>query len=320
MMIYEAFLETVKTSIQSRLGEEFTVNTRPVPKNNGLFLDGLCIIRKSKPLSPVIYINPYYIAYQSGMSMEEILYDITALLTIGQLPDSIQLDSLTDVGALTNRIVFHLVNSPANKELLGEIPHIDFPDLELSLIFYLFLEDSKEGRMNALIRNSHRNAWRLTTEDLYKRALENTPKIFPPMIRSIQEVMEDITEKTKGEFKNEEDLSEQQESPSVLLHVLSNPSCIDGACCLMYPDVLKNFATEKGTDIVILPSSIHEVLLAPYHETISYAEMSMTILRINHHDVPLEEQLSNIIYCYSRKEDRITVAFNPCVPIGTGNP
>ena len=52
-------------------------------------------------------------------------------------------------------------------------------------------------------------------------------------------------------------------------YVLTNIQGINGAVCLLYPQVLKNFAEEAGRDIIILPSSIHEVLLLPDNGDIS---------------------------------------------------
>ena len=36
---------------------------------------------------------------------------------------------------------------------------------------------------------------------------------------------------------------------------------INGAACMLYPGVIAGFAEERRKDIIILPSSVHEVLL-----------------------------------------------------------
>ena len=64
-------------------------------------------------------------------------------------------------------------------------------------------------------------------------------------------------------------------------------------------------------DILILPSSIHEVLLLPDDELVSYNDLAHLVTFINQTEVP-EDRLSNQVYLYSRKEDRITtVSFGP---------
>ena len=61
-------------------------------------------------------------------------------------------------------------------------------------------------------------------------------------------------------------------------------------------------------DLIILPSSIHEVLLLPDDGDISYAEMSRLVTHINRSEVPKEDRLSNQVYLYSRNTGDITMA------------
>ena len=60
--------------------------------------------------------------------------------------------------------------------------------------------------------------------------------------------------------------------------------------------------------MIILPSSIHEVLLLPDDGDISYAEMSRLVTHINRAEVPEEDRLSNQVYLYSRNTGDITMA------------
>ena len=59
-MIYEAFLETVTNKLQEALGDAYQFTLRPLPKNNGVTLDGLTIQSPGSPVAPTIYLNPYY--------------------------------------------------------------------------------------------------------------------------------------------------------------------------------------------------------------------------------------------------------------------
>ena len=73
-------------------------------------------------------------------------------------------------------------------------------------------------------------------------------------------------------------------------------------------------------DLIILPSSIHEVLLIPHSNHISYEELAETVFTINQEEVPQEDRLSNHIYYYSRSKNHLSVAFTSSFPIGTMNP
>lgn len=97
-----------------------------------------------------------------------------------------------------------------------------------------------------------------------------------------------------------EDIVETEALPSVALYVLTNSRGINGAACMLYPHVLKEFAESLGEDLIILPSSIHEVLLTPSSVSLPPEELNEMVQAINQSDVPAEDRLSDHIYYFSR--------------------
>ena len=89
------------------------------------------------------------------------------------------------------------------------------------------------------------------------------------------------------------------------LHVLTNRRGIYGASCMLYRDIIKDFADQEETDVIILPSSIHEVLLFPDHLMFDYAFLCRTVQEINREDVSEEDVLSDRIYIFSRETGTI---------------
>lgn len=89
------------------------------------------------------------------------------------------------------------------------------------------------------------------------------------------------------------------------LHVLTNRRGIYGASCMLYRDIIKDFADQEGADVIILPSSIHEVLLFPDHLMFDHAFLCRTVQEINREDVPKEDVLSDRIYIFSRETGTI---------------
>ena len=89
------------------------------------------------------------------------------------------------------------------------------------------------------------------------------------------------------------------------LHVLTNRRGIYGASCMLYRDIIKDFADQEGADVIILPSSIHEVLLFPDHLMFDHAFLCRTVQEINQEDVPKEDVLSDRIYIFSRETGTI---------------
>ena len=95
------------------------------------------------------------------------------------------------------------------------------------------------------------------------------------------------------------------------LSILTNTSGIFGASAMLYPGVLKEFSKKIGHDLIILPSSVHEVLLLPYDSTYSFQEMADMVTDVNEKCVPVEEQLSNQVYYYSSTQDSIFLGGDP---------
>ncbi len=315
-MVYEAFLKTIVTRLQQEFGEEYEITVRKIPKNNGVTLDGLCIHRADFSMSPTIYLNSYYIHYQDGLSMESVIQDILRLYHNTSLPASITQENLTDFEYLKPRIMFKLIHADSNEQLLTQIPHI--PYLDLAIIFYLHLDRSASGQMTALIYKEHLVRWNIKLKDLWHFALMNTPLNFPAEIRSMSELLKEIAQKNLGDEYDEESIEailedEEQVSP---LYVLTNQFGLNGACCMLYRSILKDFAESIGTDLIILPSSIHEVLITPNNPGASYEELSNMVTTINQAEVPPEDQLSNQVYLYTRADDRIRIVSHAPTLVG----
>ena len=116
-----------------------------------------------------------------------------------------------------------------------------------------------------------------------------------------------IEEMNRGLNPHFQETHPKPETPAPF-YVLSNRSGINGAACILYEDVLKNFADGVEKNLIILPSSIHEVLLLPDDGDISYEEMSRLVTHINRSEVPEEDRLSNQVYLYSRETGEVTMA------------
>ncbi len=306
-MSYAKFLETVRQALKKRLGNNQELFVRPVPKNNGVLLDGLSICTPGSLLAPTVYLNPYYEQYQNGMSIREICEDILNLFCCTPSSGQIREDNVNDFEAMKSRIMMRLIHSDSNRKLLLDVPHVTY--LDLSIVFYLFLERNAAGQITALVHNDFMEKWQVDEKTLFRMALINTPSIYPAQIRSMTEILKDIARQNLGRNYDEEYLDqllgeEEYYSP---LYVLSNQTGVYGACCMLYKDTLKNFADSLGNDLLIIPSSIHEVLLTPNENGLSYEYLNSMVININRSEVPAEDQLSNHIYLYTRADDRIRI-------------
>lgn len=308
-MQYEHFLENIRLTVQEQLGTPYQVELHRFLKNNGTQYDGLSILTPESPVSPAIYLNAYYEEAEKGLPLSLIAEQI--LLLYEEHPTIPgEWEQIRDFEAVKPRIVYKLINEKENSLLLSEIPHFSYHDL--AIVFYIIISENDTGQMTSLVRNEHMMLWQISPDLLWELAKDNTPRLLPPRITSIESALASFGV-----------LSAEFETPSsgspISLYVLSNQNGISGAACILYPDVLKNFAARENDDVIILPSSIHEVLLTPFKKAFSYEDLNEMVLLINQSDVPPEDRLSNHVYLYSKDQDCVLDPVSP-VPPGTMNP
>ena len=71
-MDYALFLQLVTKGLEQRLGEDYIVTLRSIPKNNGVTRDGISVCHKHDQVAPTIYLNDFYQEMKNGRPMEDI--------------------------------------------------------------------------------------------------------------------------------------------------------------------------------------------------------------------------------------------------------
>ncbi len=294
-MNFEEFKEAVREKVNDAIGTNCKVLLNDVTKNNGVVLCGLTVQSAESNLSPTIYLNRYYTAFEDGRcGLEEIADDVLRVYMENKIDRSIDASIFTDYSRCRNTLAYKLINTEKNKELLKCIPHMEF--LDLSIVFESILPGEYEGRASILIRNEHLRAWGITQDRLSEDAFHNAPLVNKYALSSLEDALRDILMMAKPSDNH------------IPLFILSNERHANGAACMLYPEVLKNFSEKIGRNIYIIPSSVHEVLLMPETDYM-YAKFIREMVReVNDTTVDAEEILSYSVYFYNRSTDEITMS------------
>ena len=308
MINFQLFIKKVKSDIEERFRDGVTLRVEKILKNNGIKETGLIMQVNGEVSGLAFYLEPCYEQYKEGlMSMKEIEDEIYDMFNTFESPDY-PVDSLKDFDTLKDKIFYKLVSYERNPELLKHVPYVAY--LDLAIVFYVLIDRDKKGQSIALIHYSEMKVWKTDVEILYMLAKVNTPKLFPPSIEHMDKVMQRIVRENRGEQNQDKILFGLFSNP---LYVLSNESGVNGAAVILYEGVLKSFADIVGSDIVILPSSIHETLLIPYKEELNIEGIREMVRHINRAEVPESDILSDSVYMYDRDRDKIylTAESNP---------
>ena len=79
---------------------------------------------------------------------------------------------------------------------------------------------------------------------------------------------------------------------------------------MLYPGLLQSIAEATRSSFYILPSSIHEVLLIKEDNSMDARELQSMVMDINQSEVAPHEVLSNQVYFYDGKEQKISLALS----------
>ena len=302
-MEFSSFTTLVREEVEKRAGEQYTVRINDVRKNNGVILSGLTMMEDDSNISPTIYLNHYYEDYEDGRTtLTNVVNDVMDHYNRNKVNRSVDMRQFLNYESVKKGIVYKLVNTAKNKELLEDVPHVEF--LDLSVVFQYLIQNEHFGTASILIHNAHLKLWDVSVEDLYQVADANTQRLQGYELRSMIDAIRDLLEMDAiGEAADIEYMEEHADN--VPMYVLSNKNRVGGASCILYDGLLADFATAIGGSFYVIPSSIHEVLLLPADNKDEQEEIKAMIKEINDTQVRTEEILSDSLYFFDKEEGQL---------------
>lgn len=150
-------------------------------------------------------------------------------------------------------------------DFLNDTPH---EHIEGGLAGYVALVDRNT---KITVNNGLLETWKISKEQLFKDALENTMKRRPMELTSLFEF---LTRQLPEAFDLNETPSDE------FMWIASNREKNYGASVIMFPDFLDKIKTIFGDDFVIIPSSVHELIILKNNKCIKeQLEMHRNIQR-----------------------------------------
>ena len=310
-MNYIEFVNAVKEKLTQKLGGGVKVSVYTTTKNNATERTGLILETPWVNISPTIYLEEFYSLYGEGKKMEWIIDDLAELYVEIRQEKSWDYEKMLSFEGVKDRIIFRLINTENNRELLQDVPHREI--LDLSLVFAVLVEASRDGTAVMLIKDLHMRQWKVTKKQLWDAAKENTKRLLPAECFGMNFAMYELLSRSRpGEHDRENllrknwHIQEEQEIPEKdKMYVLSNQLKNYGAACMVYPYVLDMLAEVLKENFYVLPSSVHEVIIVPESSQICLSELERMVREINETQVPEEEILSNHAYFYCAEEGKL---------------
>ncbi len=310
-MEMKEFAEIIKRELEGEMGPGSKITVKEVSKNNGVVLTGVCVSAEGKKLCPTIYLEDYLERFNEGECLKEIIGQVKDLV-LKDTGVSFDADEFTDWEMAKARICFKIVNFGLNEKMLEGVPHFRF--LDLAIVFYYKISFGiEQGNASIMINNMHMNSWNVDRDELRRVAFDNNLRLNPPIISSMYSVIRAIVmDQLEGDGEEKEKRADKivgtMTDDRCPLYVLTNKEKYFGAACMLYPDTLRDFADKCGNNLIILPSSVHELIIFEATPSYDVDSLKMMVTDVNATQVEREERLSDQVYYYDRKSDRVCLA------------
>ena len=277
--------------------EQYQLEGSVLLKNNDTKRYAILLKKIEGTVSPTIYLDNFYSEFEHGRTtisetashIYEQMHDFEDKIEAYQ-------EFSAELSDSSNKITYRLVSKERNKQFLESVPHLPF--LNMAVVFYIIHHVSKEGMESICVTNELAGKWGLSAKSLYIIAEKNTPILLPPII----DTMEHTLELLMGEINCAIEPAKDSNKP-IPMHIMTNKYQINGASVLLYHGLLDGLAEKLGTDLYVIPSSIHELIIMPAEDgSLSLSKLSDMVKEINENHVKEEEILSDCAYYYDHKE------------------
>lgn len=260
--------------------ENVTANHRLVTKNNGVKLNAIEVHKADFNIGPIIYIDHLLTHNHSPEEIGD--YVIDQYLT-HDISKNFDVESINKYENVKENLTLRLINYQSNIDILQEIPHKKYIDLAIIVVIQIELDG-----LNASIK---------VTEPLLKRWSKTFPEVYiqglanfysePRYVRKMDEIISEMMDNDVLEGV-----------PNML--VITNRAKQFGANAMLDITFMDSIASEIDDDLVIIPSSLHEIIILPRCGNDNYEVVNSMINEVNSTQLIAEDILSDHCYIYSR--------------------
>ena len=304
---YRGFKKMFMEVLQKNLGDGFTLNVCQVTKVNVGKLDALNICKRSgeEKQRCNFYLQQLFSKYEQGDGLMELVDDVVEQYKIhGDYSKEISDDVFDSYQKVKNRILFRVINTERNQELLSETPHREVLDMS---IFYCVLMAKNEREIGTVrVDDEMAKRWGVSEQTLFEDARKNTAEKMPALCTSISQMLMSLLE--EGGCLHEIDWNAESYRGEPV--VLTNCHGINGFGSVFYEGVLEKISRKMGVDrLYILPSSLHESIIIPDIPSFSSVEeLRKMVMEVNGTCVSEEDFLSDSVYVYQADRKKLEIA------------
>lgn len=296
-VVLNQILEEQNTGIQLVYTKQFSHNEE---------CEGYIVKQKEAEIAPIVYISPDVPDWWEGTDQEvaKKFLEFSKLDLADKIEHFIQ--HQIDRQYLLDHAYFALVSGQKYDQMLNNDMMVDCW-CDLAVKYSVSLPNFSEDAQGSIrVSNQMMETYDIEKEELIEACNRNMEQEVAMM--SLKEQMAELLGMDTSEMP---DFGEEERVlPEIT--VITNKSLLDGAGSILLPSVQKRLERKYGSCFAVLPSSRHEVLIAPLtdgvQEAIFYQKM---VKEVNETQVEPEDFLSDHVYVY--RNGNFTTVSEHCI-------
>jgi hypothetical protein len=282
-MTKQEFTEEIVNILETE-ADVIEAGVKTLTKNNNTKIDCVSLRAKaSGKYTAVVNVDDLYDDFTSGTDISTIVESLIRQCN-EQMPKS-NFD-INNYANVRPNLFVALVNAELNE---NEKDALADPFLDLLKIVKIIVPSGKNSGL-VTVKKSMLDVWGVTATEVFMDAI-SAKNPYTVTVNDTISNMIGVNDDAPFEF-------------------VTNKMKFFGASAILYDDkaVLKKLAKKYHDDLVIIPSSVHEVLVLPYDSGTNVDDLKATIKHVNNSVVEKADILSYSAYKYDRSKNSIEIA------------
>lgn len=276
-------MEMTKREYAEKIAEIIGAEVREVEKNNGVIRTGLTKITEGSNIAPTIYIEKFY---EEGKSVEEAAEMIETIIENDNV-NNFNVDGIIDWESVKDKLSARLLNKATNAEVKRDASLYGFEELIIVPVINI-----NEYKGFIKVTSSMLDIWQKSPKEVIDTALENVKEDYEikgmtETIMDMQGIPEEDREALRAIYGCEDEK----------MFVLSNKAKCYGAIAVI--NAKKELEKRFPNGYVVLPSSIHEVLIVPIEDEVRESQLTEMVREVNGTQVAPEERLADRAFYFA---------------------
>lgn len=296
--IDQSFINKITREVK-RLLPQMVIDHQRVTKNNGITLNAITIGKPNSSVRPAFYIENYTNTYPMGINesaeTEEAIRVANEIVNDYNKTQSNEdeckdiVNILYDFEKVKPLLKAKLINKKRNLSRLNTTPYESF--IDMIIIAYVEFKQFWNDTATVTVTRDMIRAWNTTFDEVIQIAKANTFN-ETHTFKSMKEVIAEIMGIPVEEMDNDNEVS---------MYVLANISQTNGAIKICDTNAMMEIANKLNADLLVLPSSIHEVIIIPKNDDTDIDYLSSMVDSINGDVVDEQDVLSDHVYVFTRE-------------------